>query len=157
MVNEILNIRLHRWDSLTTDRNQIALNKQINSIEWMQTNSSYIIHLGIPVAAKIQETKGLFSAIGAFCAFSRQWVYRVLLGASLDYPAQTVSLCYRALSLKGQEVWDILDKQGSSSLSKLFKGCFDVLKHIPWQKWPEMEQKWVGRMFRGKKNDLRRF
>ena len=51
---------------------------------------------------KYRRQKGLLSAIGAFCSCSRQLVHRVLLGASLDYPAQTVTLCYRALSLNGQ-------------------------------------------------------
>ena len=46
---------------------------------------------------KYRRQKGLLSAIGAFCSFSRQ-----LLSASLDYPAQTVTLCYRALSLNDQ-------------------------------------------------------
>ena len=66
MVNKIGNIRLHRWDSLTTDRNLLILVMRslwINKLilltldEWMQTIDYYTINLRIPVTAKRQKTK----------------------------------------------------------------------------------------------------
>ena len=51
---------------------------------------------------KYRRQKGLLSAIGAFCSFSRQRVYRALLDASSDSLAPAVTLCYRALSLNGR-------------------------------------------------------
>ena len=62
MVNKIENIRLHSWDSLTTDRNHMILVMRSLSINKLIPLNEcklgyYIIHLRIPVAAKIQETK----------------------------------------------------------------------------------------------------
>ena len=104
--------------------------------EWMTLLVNVSYTYAYLLRQKDRRQKGLLSAIDTFC-------HGVLLGASSYSPAQT--LCYRALSLNGRKVWDKLDKQGSGSLSKLFKCFSDVLKHIPWQTWSPMEQKWVGR------------
>ena len=62
MVHKIENIKLHSWDSLTTDRNHMILVMRSLSINKLIPLNEcklgcYIIHLRIPVAAKIQETK----------------------------------------------------------------------------------------------------
>ena len=62
MVHKIEIIKLHSWDSLTTDRNHMILVMRSLSINKLIPLNEcklgyYIIHLRIPVAAKIQETK----------------------------------------------------------------------------------------------------
>ena len=58
---------------------------------------------------KDRRHKGLLSTIGPFCSFSRQQVYRVLLGANSDSPAQTVTHCYRATVNKSEIT--LIDKE----------------------------------------------